>query len=71
MPLIPSLINDELTTSSSLLNIPVTNPANNEVIAELTCTSEAELDLAVVSSKIVFQSRKEVPVSERASVMMR
>ena len=71
MPLIPSLINGELTTSSSLPNIPVTNPANNELIAELTCTSEAELALAVASAKTAFQSWKEVPASERARVMMR
>ncbi len=71
MPLIPSLINGELTTSSSLPNIPVTNPANNKVIAELTCTSEAELALAVASAKTAFQSWKEVPASERARVMMR
>jgi malonate-semialdehyde dehydrogenase (acetylating)/methylmalonate-semialdehyde dehydrogenase len=71
MQLIPCLINGELITSSSLPNIPVTNPANNEVIAELTCTTEAELALAVASAKAAFESWKEVPASERARVMMR
>ena len=51
MHLVPSLINGELVTSTSLPNIAVTNPANNEVIAELTCTTDAELALAVASAK--------------------
>jgi malonate-semialdehyde dehydrogenase (acetylating)/methylmalonate-semialdehyde dehydrogenase len=71
MQLVPSLINGELIVSSSLPNIPVTNPANNEVIAELTCTTEAELALAVASAKAAFEDWKEVPASERARVMMR
>ncbi len=43
MQLVPSLINGELIISSSLPNIPVTNPANNNVIAELTCTTETKI----------------------------
>ena len=70
MLLVPSLINGELITSSSLPNIPVTNPANNEVIAELTCTCDAELALAVASAKVAFEEWKEVPASQRARVMM-
>lgn len=71
MQLVPSLINGELIISSSLPNIPVTNPANNEVIAELTCTTEAELSLAVASAKAAFEDWKEVPASQRVRVMMR
>ena len=40
--------------SSSLPNIPVTDPANNEVISELACTSEAELTVAMASAKAAF-----------------
>jgi acyl-CoA reductase-like NAD-dependent aldehyde dehydrogenase len=47
----------------------VINPANNEVIAELTCTTEAELALAVASAKTAFESWKQLPASERARVM--
>ena len=41
--------------SSSLPNIPVTDPANNEVISELACTSEAELTVAMASAKAAFR----------------
>jgi acyl-CoA reductase-like NAD-dependent aldehyde dehydrogenase len=71
MQLVPSMINGELMISSSLPNIPVTNPANNEVIAELTCTTDGELTLAVASAKAAFEEWKAVPASERARVMMR
>jgi acyl-CoA reductase-like NAD-dependent aldehyde dehydrogenase len=54
MQLVPSLNNGELTVSSSLLNIAVTNHANNQVIAELTCTTEAELTLAVAKNHSVI-----------------
>lgn len=71
MQLVPSMINGELIMSSSLPNIPVTNPANNEVIAELTCTTDEELSSAVACAKTAFEEWKEVPASERARVMMR
>ena len=48
----------------------VTNTANNEVIAELTCTTEVELALSEVSTKTAFESWKQVPASERARVII-
>lgn len=65
-----SLIDGELITLSSLPNISVTNPANNEVIAELTCTSDAELALAVASAKVAFEVCKDVLAAQDARVMM-
>jgi|TARA_B110000908_G_C10063094_1_gene361564 malonate-semialdehyde dehydrogenase (acetylating)/methylmalonate-semialdehyde dehydrogenase len=55
-----------LVISSSLPNIPVTDPANNDVILELTCTTELELALAMASAKTGFEESKELPASERA-----
>ena len=45
MQLVPSLINGNLIRSSSLTNIPVTNPANNEEIA-IILSSETGKTLA-------------------------
>ena len=71
MQLVPSLINGDLIISSSLPNISVTNPANDDVIAKLTCTTRSELVLVLTSAKAAFEVCKDVPVSERVRVMMR
>ncbi|MEN3156759.1 CoA-acylating methylmalonate-semialdehyde dehydrogenase [Alkalimonas sp. NCh-2] len=51
--------------------IPVTNPATQEVIAQAPCATAAEMSRAIESAKEAFKSWKEVPVSERARLMMR
>ena len=71
MQRVPSLINGKFTLSNSSQTIAVTNPANNQLIAELPCNTDAELVLAVSSAKAAFELWKEVPASERARVMMR
>ena len=68
---VPSLIYGDLVTSFSLPNIPVTDPANNDVILELTCTTEAELALAMVSVKQGSKNRKSCLLQQRAWVMIR
>ncbi len=51
--------------------IPVTNPATQEVIAQAPCATADEMSRAIASAKEAFKSWKEVPVSERARLMMR
>jgi malonate-semialdehyde dehydrogenase (acetylating)/methylmalonate-semialdehyde dehydrogenase len=71
MQRVPSLINGKFAVSHSPQTIAVTNPANNQLLAELPCNTDAELALAVSSAKAAFEIWKEVPASERARVMMR
>ena len=49
----------------------ITNPANQQQLAELTFASADQVDAAVASAKGAFATWKEVPVSERARLMMR
>ncbi|MDO6452738.1 CoA-acylating methylmalonate-semialdehyde dehydrogenase [Neptunomonas phycophila] len=65
------LINGELVTSQSDNWIPVTNPATQEVIAQVPCATEAEVELAVDAAKAAFTVWKETPVGERARLMLR
>ncbi|MGL5359336.1 MAG: aldehyde dehydrogenase family protein, partial [Shewanella sp.] len=51
--------------------IIVTNPANNAPIAKLNIATADEVHRAIASAKTAFKSWKEVPVSERARVMLR
>ncbi|MDN4501348.1 CoA-acylating methylmalonate-semialdehyde dehydrogenase [Alteromonadaceae bacterium BrNp21-10] len=71
MKTVKQLINGAFSTSSSKQTIKVTNPANNQVIAELPCTTETEMLMAIESAKVAFELWREVPVLERARVMMR
>ena len=64
-------INGEFVHSKSEKFIPVTNPATQEVIAQVPCATMDEMELAISSAKAAFQTWKETPVSERARLMMR
>ncbi len=68
---VPLFINGEWTQSATDQWIPVTNPATQEVIAEVPCATMDEMDAAIASAKEAFKTWKEVAVSERARVMMR
>lgn len=68
---VPMLINGEMVQSQSTHWIPVTNPATQDVIAQVPCATPEEVDQAVSVAKAAFQTWKEVPVSERARLMLR
>ena len=68
---VPMLINGEMVQSQSTHWIPVTNPATQDVIAQVPCATSEEVDQAVSVAKAAFQTWKEVPVSERARLMLR
>lgn len=68
---VPLLIDGEFLPSESTALIPVTNPADNSVIAQVPCATDAEMERAIATAKTAFATWKEVPVSERARVMMR
>lgn len=64
-------IGGEFVESKTKDYIPVTNPATQEVIAEAPCATESEMEQAISNAKEAFESWREVPVSERARLMMR
>ncbi|HAU03465.1 MAG TPA: methylmalonate-semialdehyde dehydrogenase (CoA acylating), partial [Pseudoalteromonas shioyasakiensis] len=68
---VPLFINGEFTQSSSSQLIDVINPANQEVLAQVPCATDAEMDAAIASAKETFKTWKEVPISERARIMMK
>ncbi|GAC14215.1 CoA-acylating methylmalonate-semialdehyde dehydrogenase [Aliiglaciecola lipolytica] len=67
---VPLFINGEFSASQSQQHIAVTNPVNNKVIAQAPCATSTEVDMAVASAKEAFLSWREVPVPERARLMM-
>ncbi len=68
---VPLYLAGEFIQSQTSEWIDVTNPATNEVIAKAPCTTHAEMEQAIKYASEVFKTWKEVPVSERARVMLR
>ena len=68
---VPLFINGEFVQSGSSEKLPVTNPANQQLLAEVPFATRDEVDAAVASAVDAFRTSKEVPVSERARLMMR
>ena len=68
---VPLYLAGEFVDSQTSEWIDVTNPATNEVIAKAPCTTDAEMRKAIESAGEMFKTWKEVPVSERARVMLR
>lgn len=68
---IPLFIDGEFVASQSTQQIPVTNPATQDVLCTVPCATPDEMERAIASAKTAFKTWKEVPVSERARVMLR
>ncbi|EKF73438.1 methylmalonate semialdehyde dehydrogenase [Alcanivorax hongdengensis A-11-3] len=68
---LPLLINGEFVASQTGTWIPVTNPATQEVLCEAPAATGQEMEQAIAAAKTAFQSWKEVPVSERARLILR
>ncbi|WP_298773528.1 CoA-acylating methylmalonate-semialdehyde dehydrogenase [uncultured Shewanella sp.] len=64
-------IDGQFVLGQGQTQITVTNPANNQPIAVVNAATESEVETAIASAKQAFKGWKEVPVSERARVMLR
>ncbi|MGR5531187.1 CoA-acylating methylmalonate-semialdehyde dehydrogenase [Vibrio alfacsensis] len=69
--LVPLFIDGEFRESQTADWIEVNNPATNEVIAYLPCSTDEEMQAAIESANKAFSSWKNVAVSERARLMLR
>ena len=67
---VPLLLEGQFQQSRTKSWIPVTNPATGLVIAEAPATLTEEVNRAVASAKAAFESWREVPVPERARLML-
>ena len=68
---IPQLIDGQWQASNARELIEVTDPATQEVLALAPKATHEEIEAAIVGAKRAFQSWREVPVPERARLMLR
>ncbi|MGW0175201.1 aldehyde dehydrogenase family protein [Rhodococcus sp. NPDC003322] len=62
-------IDGKWTVSSGTTRIPVTNPANDEVIAEVVAGTRADVDDAVAAARAAFPAWAATPVAQRADLL--
>jgi len=67
----PLFIDGEFVESRGERTLPVTNPATQQLLANVTLATREEVDRAVASARRAFDSWRETPVPERARLMMR
>lgn len=68
---VPLFINGQWVESTTNEWIDVLNPATQEVLAQVPCATPDEMQAAIDSASAAFKTWKEVPVPERARIMMR
>lgn len=71
MQTVPLLIDGKFVESETSQFIAVTNPANNEAIAQAPVAIDAEVEAAIAAARKAFKTWSKVPTPERARVMMR
>jgi alpha-ketoglutaric semialdehyde dehydrogenase len=69
MKKILNFINGEWSESSTGKFVPVVNPANGQVLAEVTQSSKEDVDRAVQAAKSAQKSWRLVPAPERAEIL--
>ncbi len=71
VPKVKMLIDGEFVTSESKTWIDITNPATQEVIAQVPMATQAELDRAVAAAAEAFKTWRKVPISTRARIFLK
>ena len=68
---VPLYIDGEFITSESRRALANINPATQANLGDVPCATEDEMQRAVASAKEAFQTWRDVPVPERARLMMK
>ena len=68
---VPLYLEGEFVTSQSSRTLADINPATQINLADVPCATEDEMQRAVASAKAAFQTWRDVPVPERARLMMK
>ena len=70
IPIYKNWINGKFSPSSAQNYYPVTNPATNQVVAQVPQTTPDELNQAVLSAVTAYQDWKRLPIQQRQRIML-
>ena len=65
------LINGEFTQANSKETLDVTNPANQEILAQVPLCNQIDLENAVKAAKEAYPIWKEMGVAKRARIFLK
>ena len=68
---IGNFINGSFVSPSSTRTLPVISPIDGSLLAEVPCSSAADLDLAVAAATAAFPKWSKTPIKERVQVFFR
>lgn len=68
---VKQLINGEFVDSATQTWIDLTNPATQEVIAQVPQTTQEEINQAVAAAKEAFKTWRKTPISTRARIFLK
>ncbi|HEY4337989.1 MAG TPA: CoA-acylating methylmalonate-semialdehyde dehydrogenase [Puia sp.] len=66
-----NFIDGQFTGSTAIRSIPVISPLDGALLAEMPCSSAADLDAAVRSARTAFPRWSRTPIKERVQVFFR
>ena len=69
--MIDNFINGAFRASHSTRTLPVVSPLDGSVLAELPCSTAADLDIAVQAAAVAFPGWSGTPIKERVQVFYR
>lgn len=70
-PKIQNYVGGKFVAASSNKIIPIISPVNGELLSEMTCSTHADLDIAVAAAKAAFPAWSKTPIKERVQVFFR
>src|SRR6202049_2731413 len=70
-PTVKMLLDGKFIESQSNEWHDVVNPATQEVLAQVPFATDAEINAAVASSKVAYQTWKNTPIAARARIMLK
>jgi malonate-semialdehyde dehydrogenase (acetylating)/methylmalonate-semialdehyde dehydrogenase len=68
---IQNYVGGQFVDATSSKIIPVISPVNGELLSEMTCSTNADLDIAVAAAKAAFPTWSKTPIKERVQVFFR
>ena len=69
--MIKNFINGQFVASAATRTLPVISPVDGELLADVPCSTAADLDLAVQAAAAVFPRWSRMPIKERVQVFFR
>jgi malonate-semialdehyde dehydrogenase (acetylating)/methylmalonate-semialdehyde dehydrogenase len=69
--MINNFINGQFVASAATRTLPVISPVDGELLADVPCSTAADLDLAVQAAAAVFPRWSRMPIKERVQVFFR